>query len=289
MPLKILLFIFLSLHLFADMQLKNNYYVDSKKIMLSDIVENTKGDVQLFKIDKNRYSLRIKAKKLLKILKKNGVNGYSSQYSYIQFTKKSSINVNKIKSAIQREYEDKYSNIIIKSISVKPRTYLEKLTENYVTVLSPKSYLSKSGTLYIKTDDKKKIFFNYKIIAQIEVYETKKEVKKGTELSNLNCKKKSIILNKFRALPLQKLEKGTLESKHRLKAGSVLTQRDTQGLYLVKRGSDVNVILKSSSLYISFSAKALQSGRYGDNIKVLKNNGTKIKVFVTGKNRAEAR
>lgn len=289
MPLKTLLFFFLSLHLFADIDLKSNYYVDTKTVMLSDVVEDTKEDIQLFKIDENRYSIRVKSKKLLQILQNNGIQNYNSKHSYIQFTKKSSINVDNIKAAIKKEYEDKYKKIDIQSISVKPRGYLSNLPQNYKTVISPKTHLFNSGTIYIKTDEKKKIFFNYKIAAKVEVYEARKEIKKGTELSNINCKKKSIILDKFRARPLQSIVKGNLESKHRIKAGTVLTKRDVQGLYLVKRGSDVNVALKSSTLSISFSGKALQNGRFGDSIKVLKSNGTKIKVLVTGRHRAEVR
>jgi len=289
MPLKTLLLIFLSLHLFANTELQSNYYVDSKNIMLSDIVKNTKKGTLLFKIDANRYSKRVKAKKLLQILKKNGIDNYSAKHAYVQFTKKSPINVDKIKSAIQKEYEDKYTNITIKSISVKPRSYLKTLPEKYKIIISSKSHLSNSGIIYIATDEKKKIFFNYKVVAEVEIYKARKEIKRGSELSHINCKKNSIILDKFRARPLQTIKKGTLESKHKIKAGTILTQRDVQGLYLVKRGSNVNVALNSSTLSISFSAKALQDGRYGDSVGVQKSNGTKIKVFVTGKHRAEVK
>ena len=67
----------------------------------------------------------------------------------------------------------------------------------------------------------------------------------------------------------------------------LITSRDVTGLYLVKRGESVNVTLKSSGIDISFSAKALTSGRAGDMISVLRSEGKKIKVRVIGKNRAE--
>ena len=76
------------------------------------------------------------------------------------------------------------------------------------------------------------------------------------------------------------------EAKHRLKAGLIVTQRDIQGLYFVKRGSNVVVTLNDSGIEITFSAKALQSGRMGDMISVLHEN-KKIRVKVSGKNRAE--
>ncbi len=289
MPLKTILFLCLSISLFADTYLKSNYFVQERKIMLSDVVKNTTRDVKLFKIDKSKYSKRIKSKKMLEILNSHGIKNYKSKHSYIQFTKKSPINSEKIKNAIKKVYKERYAYIKIKSISVEPRSYTVTLPQNYETVLKSKSYLSKDGTLYIKTDDKKKIFFNYKIDAEIVVYEAKKDIKRNIELSNINCKKNSIILDKFRAMPLQNLLKGTVQSTHNIKQGTILTTRDAQGLYLVKRGSNVNVTLSSSNLAISFSAEALQNGRFADIITVMKRNGKKVKVRVTGKRTAEVR
>ncbi len=287
MPLKILLFLFFSIGLLADSYLKSNYYVQDREILLSDIVENPKEDVQLFRIDKSRYSKRVKSKKVLQILNSYGIKDYKSKHSYIQFTKKSPINIEKIKNSIEKVYKEKYTHIKIKSILVEPRSYIETLPKKYETVLKSKSHLLKDGILYIKTEDKKKIFFNYKIDAQVIVYEAKVDIKRNIELTNINSKKKSIILDKFRAMPLQNILKGTLQSTHNIKQGSILTTRDAQGLYLVKRGSNINVTLNSSNLAISFSAEALQNGRLADVITVMKHNGKKVKVRVTGKRRAE--
>ena len=289
MPLKILLFLYFSISLLADTYLKSNYYVQDRDIMLSSIVKNPKEDVQLFSIDKSRYSKRVKSKKILQILQSHGIRDYKSKHSYVQFTKKSPINTEKIENAIEKVYKEKYTHIKIKTVSVEPRSYIRTLPQSYETVLKSKSHLSKDGTLYIKTDKKKKIFFNYKIDAEIVVYEAKKDIKRNMELSNLNSKKKSIILNKFRAMPLQNILKGTVQSTHNIKRGTILTKRDAQGLYLVTRGSNVNVTLSSSNLAISFSAEALQNGRLADTITVMKRNGKKVKVRVTGKRRAEVR
>ena len=287
MPLKILLFLFFCIGLFADSYLNSNYYVQGREIMLSNIVENPKEDVQLFRIEKSRYSKRVKSKDIIKILQSNGIKDYKSKHPYIQFTKKSPINIEKIKNAIEKVYKEKYTHIKIKNISVEPRSYIEILPKKYETVLKSKSHLSKDGTLYIKTDDKKKIFFNYKIDAEVVAYEAKEDIKRNMELTNINCKKKSIILDKFRAMPLQNILKGTIQSMHNIKSGTTLTTRDAQGLYLVKRGSNVNVTLNSSNLAISFSAEALQNGRLADIITVMKSNGKKMKVRVIGKHRVE--
>ena len=287
MPLKILFLLLLSVSLFSDVYLKSNYYVKDRGVMLSTLVEGTKEDMQIFTINKNKHSKRVTSKKVLQILQSYGINDYKSKHSYIQFTKKSPINSEKIKNAIKKVYKEKYAYINIKRITVEPRSYTITLPKHYETILKSKSHLSNNGTLYIKTDNKKKIFFNYKIDAKIVVYEAKKDIKRNVELSNVNSKKKSIILDKFRAMPLQNMQKGTLQSTHNIKRGTILTARDAQGLYLVKRGSNVNVTLNSSNLAISFSAEALQNGRFADIITVMKRNGKKVKVRVTGKRRAE--
>lgn len=232
---------------------------------------------------------RVKSKDIIKILQSHGIKDYKSKHAYIQFTKKSPINSDKIKSAIEKIYREKYTHIKIKTVSVEPRSYIRALPQSYETILKSKSHLSKDGTLYIKTDDKKKIFFNYKIDAEIVIYEARKDIKRNIELSNINSKKKSIILDKFRAMPLQNILKGTVQSTHNIKSGSILTTRDAQGLYLIKRGSNVNVTLSSSNLAISFSAEAQQDGRVGDIVTVKKRNGKKVKVLVTGRHRAEVR
>jgi len=289
MPLKILFLLSFSISLFADLYLKSNYYVADKDVMLSSVVEDVKRDVKLFTIDKSRHSKRVKSKKMLQILKSYGISNCKSKHTYVQFTHKSPINSEKIRSAIEKFYKEKYTHISIKTISIEPRSYIITLPSSYEVVLKSKSHLSKDGILYITTNNKKKIFFNYKIVAQIVVYKANKDIKKNEELSNINCKKKSIILNKFRAMPLQNIQKSTIQSTHRIKSGTILTTRDAQSLHLVKRGSNINVTLNSSNLAISFSAKAQQNGRYGDIITVMKSNGKKVKVRVIGKRRAEVR
>ncbi|RLA76875.1 MAG: flagella basal body P-ring formation protein FlgA, partial [Epsilonproteobacteria bacterium] len=86
MLLRILLLLFVSVGLFADVYLKSNYYVNGKEIMLSNILKNPKEDVQLFHIDKSRYSKRVKSKQVIQILNSHGIKDYKSKHSYIQFT-----------------------------------------------------------------------------------------------------------------------------------------------------------------------------------------------------------
>ena len=288
--IKTFLLLFLSINLYATTYLKSNYYITKDVVMLSDIVKTPKIDKELYEINQNRYSKRVRAQELLKILKNYGYSDYTSKHSYIQFTKKSPINLNKIKSKLKKYYKNKYKNIRIDSVVVLPMRYTNSLPKSYTVGFTNYSYLSRKGILFIKTDDDKKIFFNYNIAAKVEVYQTRKEINKGDELSNINIKKNSIMLDKFASMPLQEIPNTKYEAKHKLKKATIITKRDVTGLYLIKRGATVNVTLRNGGIIINFSARATQSGRYGDIISVEQNNkNKKIRVRVTGKNRAEVK
>ena len=287
MLFKFLLFLLFSCSLGATEYLQSNYYIKGDSIMLSDIVKEPDNDARLYAIQENKYTKRIKANELLKVLKEHGYKEYDAKHSYVQFTKKSPIDTQKIEAKLIQHYKSKYKSIKIKSLSLAPKTYLEKLPQTYTFGISRHSHLSNRDYCHISTPDKKKIFFSYALHATIDVYMSRDDINRGTELSNLNTKKKSIMLDKFRAKPLETIEPHTLEAKHKIRNNTILTSRDVVDLYLVRRGATVSVSLKNSGINISFSAQALTSGRDGDTITVQNANGKKIKVRVVGHNRAE--
>jgi len=284
-----LLLFFYSFNLFADTQLKSNYFINSKDIFLSNIISQPKNDIKLFSIESNKHTKRIRTKKLLELLNDFGYSNLTSKHNYTQFTQRSPINTAKIRKAIQERYFEKYKKIDIQEIILSPRTYMTQMPKEYEIVLNKRAHLSNHSTLYIKTSTHKKIFFNYTIKAKVAVMRARKEIKKGEEISRLNSKNDTIILEKFRAMPLNEIKKSSLEAKHKIKVDSILTQRDVVGLFLVKRGERVNISVIDANIAVSFSAKANKNGRYGDTISFTNNYGKKIKATVVGRNRAEIR
>jgi len=287
--IKAFFLLLLSINLLANQQLKHNYFIHNDYVLLSDIIKNPKTDQKIYDIDRQRHSLRVKAKTLIHLLNTFGYKNITSKHNYIQFSQRSPINMDKIKFYIKTQYQKKYKNILIKNIQTHPRYFLTTLPKQYSIVLNKKAYLNREGIIYIKTLDHKKIFFDYSIKATITVIKSRDEIQRGDELSKLNTKKESIILDKFRAMPLQEIKKSTLQAKTKIKISKVITQRDVIGLNLVRRGSNVNISIIDQNMAVSFTAKAHQNGRYGQTITVINKNGSKIKVLVTGKNRAEIR
>jgi len=283
---KLLLLILLSCTLFAMEILHDNYYVESDIIKISDITKN-KDNTFLYKMLEGRYTKRVQAKDLLSLLKKHGYKSYKAEHAYVKFIKKSPIDISKIKKYITGYYKQKYPHIIIKNVEVRSRGYLKNLPKEYTCKMQSRSYLRNSGIMYIKSSSHKQIFFNYHVEATLYIYVTKDTIQRGEELSNLNIQKKKIVLEKFNAEPLLEMKKATLQSKYRIKEGKLLTSRNITKLYLIKRGSNVNLSLDSANMFISFSAKAMQNGCYGDTIIVMKSNGKRLRAKVVAKHRAE--
>jgi flagella basal body P-ring formation protein FlgA len=290
--LSILLFL-ASTILFANIELKDTYYIENDYILLSDIVDisNTtdKKDVILFNINKSKHSKRIKSKDLINRLHKYGYKDIDTKHNYIQFSRKSPIDLTNIKEAIHSLYKDKYKNIKINKITVQPRKFTNKIPKTYDIGFSKKTYLRNKGNLFIKTLQHKKIFFNYTIDAEVKILEARKDIHKDEAISKINTKIKKTILTKFKAMPISEIDNFAYQAKHNIKKGKILTTRDVTGLYIIKKGSTVNISVLDNNLVVSFTAKARQNGRLGDTISVINRHGKKIKVVVTGKNSAEVR
>ncbi|MBA3027169.1 MAG: flagellar basal body P-ring formation protein FlgA [Sulfurimonas sp.] len=287
MTLKILFLFLFSIKLIAGTELKNEYYVESEEIRLSSIFPATTNDALLFQITQGRYTKRVQAKELIALLDSYGYKDLESKNEYIQFTKQAPLDFKAIEEELKTLYRQRYKQIKIQSIEIHPRGYLDTLPQEYTLGMQSKSHLKRQGTFYIKTKQSKKIFFDFNINATIDVYFAREDIKRNTELSAINTIKKSIILDKFRAQPLQNVTSGTVQSKQNIKKNTLLTSRDIVELQLVRRGESVSVLLEKDNMSISFSAEALEDGVYEQIIEVQQQNGTKIKIKVTGKNRGE--
>jgi len=287
---KITLFILLSSLIFASgfahVKLKSTYYIDSDDIYISHIIKDAPRNKKIYKISDGRYTKRIKSKELLKVLKENGYRGIVAETSYVKFIKTSPIDTSKIVNHLRLYYQRHYKKIEIKDIKVNSRGFLDSLPKSYVVEIRDDAFLSKNGILSIKTPNNKKIYFNFTVDAEVFVYTTKDTLARATPLSALNTFKKSIILDKFMAKPIEDLDIMPLESRHHLQKDSILTTRDVEILSMIRRNQSVNVSMDSKNMSITFSARALKDGKMGDTIMVEKANGTRLKVIVVGKNRA---
>lgn len=287
MLFKLVIFSFFALNLYADIELEGIYYVENKEVNSSIITGNTKNSFPILTISDNDYLAKIKSKELIEMLNKNGYKNYQNKSSYVNFILKSPIDTSLIKQRLKEYYKKQYKNIDIEDIIVEPRTYMQSLPEEYIVDIRSRDYLFRDGTISIETPQNMKYFFNYYIKAHVMVYESRDIIKKDTKLTPLNYIKKSILLDRFRAKPLQDIEESPLQAKRHIPKGKVLTHNDAESLDVIKRDSMVNVTMYKEGMVITFSAKALQDAKVNDIIKVQNSNKKILKVKVTGLNRAE--
>ena len=287
MLIKLFLLFVTITHLYAQTELKSVYYVQDREVNSSFITNNQNNSFNLVTIPQNRHKEKIKSKDLIKLLNKHGYKNYELKNSYVSFILKSPIDTSVIRENLAQYYKKKYKYIDIKSIFVEPRSYMSDLPQEYSVKIRERDYLSRSGTISIKTPQNKKFFFDYDLKAYIIVYESKESIKKDTLLSPLNYTKKSILLDKLRAKPVQDMERTSLQTKRHIPKNKILTLRDVESVDIVKRDSLINVKLLKDGMSIIFSAKALQDAKLNDIIKVQNSNKKILKVRVIGKNLAE--
>ncbi len=281
--------LFLTSFLFAQIPLEPLYLVKTKAIKLSTLVKNVKNDKTLYTIDTFRHSKRVKSKEILHILKENGYKEYICKYPYIKFVQKSPIQTQKIEDFVRHYYLEHYPSMQIKKVLVTPRSYTTSLPKEYTLHMQRESFLRHKAIVILKSYKGRETFFDTFITASLTILSAKKDIKRNEELSVFNTQKTSIHFDKFYALPLMQLSPASLQAKYFLKKGKSINVRDIRSLYLVRRGSSVNISLDNSNMNISFVAKAIQNGAYGDIIQVINSKGRKIRVKITGRHQAEVR
>ena len=285
---KILFFLCLTLGLLqAKTLIPELIYVESDAIYLSHIQSDPKKDIHLYTIEPSRYSFRIKAEDLLEDLKKHGLINFETQSRYINFVKKSPIDTDPIKTAVEKFYKKHYKSIQIQEIQIHPRGFVEELPDEYTVELHPRSYLTNNGVLHVETLDRKKIFFDFTILAKVDLLLCKQKISRGDELNSFNTHQQRRLLDKYRAMPIQSLDQNELQAKQMIQKDEVITTRDVEGLDLIVRGTQLNVSLQNGAMSIIFSAQALQNGKRNDIISIQNSKGKIFRARVVDKNRVE--
>ncbi|MGE4396404.1 MAG: flagellar basal body P-ring formation chaperone FlgA [Sulfurimonas sp.] len=277
----------ISFTLHANIELDGVYYVENREVNSSVITQNKAGSFHILTIPHSDYLAKIKSQELIDLLHKNGYKNYEHKSSYVNFVLKSPIDTSFIERRLKEYYEKEYESIEIIDIVVEPRAYMQSLPDEYVVEIRERDYLFKDGTIGIKTPQNMKYFFDYYIKAYVSVYESRDKIKKDTKLTPLHYVQKKVLLERFRAKPLQNIDNIQLQAKRHIPKGRIITHNDVELFDVIRRDAMINVTMVKEGMVITFSAKALQDAKVNDIIKVQNSNGKILKVRVTGNNRAE--
>lgn len=283
----LVLSLFLLTSLYAKTTLDETIMIQENTINISDIIPHAMSDATLYQLDANRYTKRIKAQDVIEKLKEYGYHNIEASSRYINFIKQSPVNLKPIEEHILHYYKEHYPSMRFNSLRVTPRGYVEEMSHNYTIVLSKKAHLKRSGTLYVKTDDKKKIFFDYTIDVVVSVSITKESVKQGNAFSKANTTLKQITLERFRDDPVLIEPQTSLQAKHHIRANEIITIRDVAERTLILRGARISVKLLDANMNIEFSAEALEDGKLNDIITIQNAKGKKMRAKVVGQNLVE--
>lgn len=288
MVFKTVLLFLLSYNLYASENIHQKYFIDSRSINSSLFFKEQKN-IKLYEIPSHKSSVRFKKEQLEKLLKENGFKDFKIDSRYVYFEMNSPIDTSNIEYFLKKHYKEKYKQIDIKNISVRPRSFMDTLPKSYTIDIRDRYYLGNEGVISIEDSNNKRYYFDYKVDAELDVVVPTKKISRREEISKFNSKIKKVRLDKFRARPLQKIYNAKHQAKYNLNIDQEITYRDIQKLSLVKRDTQVSVFLNSSAMSISFGAKALQSGKLNDIITVQKSDGTRLKARVVAKQRVEIR
>lgn len=281
------IFIFTCNILYAQFTLQKEYHFSKESINASDIFKNIREDFILIKIPHKDTIYRVKTAKLIKTFKKHSID-VDSKAKIISFIRDYNFDMSNLHVKLKQYYKSHYKNIDITALHVRPKSYMTKLPDSYEVIIPAKNFHYNRGTFYLKTDSKRRLFFDYKMEADIAVVMAKRTIARKEKLSPFNTKIKEIKFKRFNSPPLSKISASSnLCAKIRLKKGRIVTKREVATVALVKRDQHVRVILNDGSLHVELSAVAQKDGALYDMITIRKSNGKLLKAKVVGANRVE--
>jgi flagella basal body P-ring formation protein FlgA len=179
-----------------------------------------------------------------------------------------------IENNITSIYKQTFKDIKIKNLTLQMygKKFNDKIKFIDISTINPK----KAQGL-VKINNIK--FVYYKIDAKIKVLKSIQTINKNEKITQNNAKVTWITLKNLYKLPLTKLPKNSV-AKMYISNNHIIYQYMITTPNLIRRNSPIKVISKSGGIEISFDAKAMQSGKKGDIIKVKDKNNNIYKVKI---------
>jgi len=266
--------------------LKRNYTTNTNIIYASNIIPYIKHDFIITQYSAGQHKITLSSYKLKNIFNKHDYK-LSSHVAYVTFTQKSPIDMSKIIQKLRMSFLHRYPNLDIISLKVMPMSYMSRLPDSYTVTIPNYALLNNYSTIYIITPRHREFFFNFILKAKINIVVATKKIKRHTKLTAFNTKEKFVNFKNFHGMPIASISNHQYQSKFTIQSGQIILQRNIQPLSLVRRGHNVTATLNQGGISIIFSAKALQSGRKGDTINIVRDDGKELKAVIIGPNMVE--
>lgn len=287
--MKHLLFIFLisSSSLFA-IDLKPEYAMSTQDFNASTIDKNIKNDFLIFRFKKNRHKKTFNSAYLINLFNEHNILLKDKTKGLVHVKQISNVDLEPVKSAIKKYYQEHYLSMQIDSVSIKSSSFIQDLNEEYKLIFKPKAYRYSSSSLQINMlKSKKRYFINYKINAKLKLFKARSNINRGKILTRIDVLYNSEDFTRLRGTPLKPSHKAQIRLRKRIQEGKIIYERDIELLPDVLKGKHVLARMIDGNVHLEFQATSLQDANIGDKIYIKKSNGKRLRVKVTGKNQVE--
>jgi flagella basal body P-ring formation protein FlgA len=278
--------VLLTASLMAIPVLQQNYGYSDHTVTANDLFPELETDFILFEIPSHKTRYRVASSEIVKAFAKHGIALNDAKIRYVNFTKRSPVEIEPLYDELAEYYTLHYPSISIHDITIMPRVYTPQLPEGYNIVISDNSYKSAKGTFYAATETGKKYFFDYIVDGDVKVYVARNDLKRKTEINGVSVKTAAVPLHSLKSQPfIQQQQRYRL--KRNVKADEVIRSNYVEPAPLVLRDNKVSASIKTGNVIIHFHAIALQDGAFHDIISIQKPDGKRIKAKVVGDNKVE--
>ncbi|MDO4674508.1 flagellar basal body P-ring formation chaperone FlgA [Campylobacter sp.] len=198
-------------------------------------------------------------------------------------------NLERVKDALAKEYQNNFPQIIIKQIDLKI-TSLPKEFENFEFLRIANGKFNKAQG-FVRAEFKthqnisKNVFFRYFIRANLEVLRSTRAIKRGDRLGALDYR---IVLMDFDKVPSNALSIDDLNNilaKNNINKNTILRENMFKTTAIIKRGDLVVGVLRDSGVDVLIELVSLQSANLSERIRLKSKEGKVMQGTVIGKNR----
>lgn len=265
-------------------KLQKSYTYDTPVIYASDLFPQIHKEFEVIQVPSHLQHFQISQTRLYELFSREGIELEGRALGVVHFRRSSDLDLSDLKDKLEAYYLKHLPFLTINHITIKSNRYINSLPKKYEIVFKTQLYKRNNGTFKIITDTER-IFFTFNIEATYSQFQAKHSIKKGTLLTTENTKL-AIVNFKRTYDPLIGFDSlSKVEAKRYLKRGKIITLKDVKKISLVKKGAIVNVKLIEGNILIHFTAKALKSGNMHESIDIKKNDGTKLRAKIIGKNK----
>ncbi|MBD3809563.1 MAG: flagellar basal body P-ring formation protein FlgA [Sulfuricurvum sp.] len=282
-----MILLILSLFSLYGYELGENYLFENNTLYSTDLFPDISKKFEILRIPEDKNLYRVDALIIAKTFELNGIAVDTSKARFVNFVKKSPVDLTPIKNQLESKLFEKYPDINIDEIIITPRGYLPSLPKNTKGYFDKRFYLNSEGTLYIIDASGLRRYLDYNVHATLAVLHTSQGVMRKEKLNGFNTVLKPIPFKTFKDAPLTQLPDKPSRYRSNLKANQLLTLRQIETMPLVLKNEKVVVEVKNDTVIVEFGATAIQEGSLYDIITIQKNDGKRVKAKVIGENRVE--